>query len=617
MRALSVAPDGSGIVSDLEHGFAAPPRADARSNARTGSASHRTAHAPRARGRLGYGAALAIALVAAAAVPHDVWSDTLATLEHAVFGADTALWVRMLLLAAATLISEDATCVATGLLVAQGRIGFVAGTLACFAGILAGDLLLFAAGRTLGRRALATPLLRRVLTPQAVERASAWLARSGPAVILLSRLTPGMRLPTYFAAGVLQTRALVFAGWFALAAALWTPALIALAQRTGAGLDAATGGTPWLALVAAGLVLVVALRALPPLVTRRGRRLALGRWRRLRHWEFWPLHVFYVPIVLQIARLAVGHRSLALPTAVNPSIPGGGFAGESKIAILDALADAAPELCLRTLGLPGALPLAERIARADDFVARAGSTYPVVFKPDVGERGAGVVFAASRDELHAAIAATRADGIVQELAPGLEFGIFYVRHPDEEHGRIFSITEKVLPTLTGDGRRTIEELILDDERAVCMARTHLARFAARRDEVPPAGHVLQLVDVGTHSRGAVFRDGARFRTPALEATIDRVSRRYEGFFFGRYDVRVPSVADLQAGRGLKILELNGLTAEATHVYHPGTPLRAAYRVLFEQWRLAFAIADANRARGARPATLRELLRLVRRARRRA
>ena len=82
----------------------------------------------------------------------------------------------------------------------------------------------------------------------------------------------------------------------------------------------------------------------------------------------------------------------------------------------------------------------------------------------------------------------------------------------------------------------------------------------------------------------------------------------------RHDLAATPIPHLDADRLTEAIN-NGLTAEATHVYHPGTPLRVAYRVLFEQWRIAFAIAEANRARGATPATLRELARLVRRARR--
>jgi hypothetical protein len=182
--------------------------------------------------------------------------------------------------------------------------------------------------------------------------------------------------------------------------------------------------------------------------------------------------------------------------------------------------------------------------------------------------------------------------------------LFYVRHPDEPRGRIVSITEKRLIHVTGDGARTLERLILEDERALCMAPTFLARFAARLDEVPAAGERVPLVEVGTHSRGALFLDGWRHWTPELERDIDELSRSLPGFCFGRYDVRL-------TGRGLRVLELNGLTAEATHVYDPKYGLVEAYRVMFEQWRLAFEIAAANRARGARVTPLRELLGLLR------
>ena len=61
------------------------------------------------------------------------------------------------------------------------------------------------------------------------------------------------------------------------------------------------------------------------------------------------------------------------------------------------------------------------------------------------------------------------DTIVQEQISGEEYGIFYYRYPDEEKGRIFSITDKRLLSLRGDGEKTLEELILEDDRAVCMA----------------------------------------------------------------------------------------------------------------------------------------------------
>ncbi|MGH7290623.1 MAG: alpha/beta fold hydrolase, partial [Myxococcota bacterium] len=115
---------------------------------------------------------------------------------HAIPAAmGPALLLLCALLALGTLVSEDLTCIAAGVLVSAGRIAFGPAVLACFAGIYLGDLLLFFAGRALGRPALAHAPLRWFVSDADVERGSAWLERRGLAVIALSRLVPGTRLP--------------------------------------------------------------------------------------------------------------------------------------------------------------------------------------------------------------------------------------------------------------------------------------------------------------------------------------------------------------------------------------------------------------------------------------
>jgi hypothetical protein len=180
---------------------------------------------------------------------------------------------------------------------------------------------------------------------------------------------------------------------------------------------------------------------------------------------------------------------------------------------------------------------------------------------------------------------------------------------------VFSITEKQLPVLVGDGRHTLEDLVLADDRAVCMADFYLRQNAERAEQVPAAGEKVQLVELGTHCRGAIFLDGGDNVTPALERVMERMARTFDGFYFGRFDVRVPSVEELQEGRNLKIIEVNGVTSEATHIYDPKLTIWQAYRILFEQWRVAFEIGAENRARGTRPTGAFELLRSMRHYRR--
>lgn len=191
----------------------------------------------------------------------------------------------MLRLAAATLISEDLASITAGLLAAEGRMPLWAAIVACAVGIFVGDMLLFVAGRTLGQPALRVPPLSWWLDERAVEAASSWFRRRGAATVFVTRFLPGARLPVYFAAGVLHTGFWRFAGYFALAVAVWTPLLVGLAAAFGAGvlqlLGRARLGLVALLVIAVLLALLVR-GVLIPSLTHRGRRRLAARWRRCR-----------------------------------------------------------------------------------------------------------------------------------------------------------------------------------------------------------------------------------------------------------------------------------------------------------------------------------------------
>ena len=114
-----------------------------------------------------------------------------------------------------------------------------------------------------------------------------------------------------------------------------------------------------------------------------------------------------------------------------------------------------------------------------------------------------------KDEYHVAqyLTHARGDVLIQEFLPGLEFGIFYYRKPGEPKGTIFSVTEKRLLTVTGDGRRTLEELILADDRAVSMAPVHLRRNAGELTSIPAAGEIIPTGRCRHPLAGALFLDG--------------------------------------------------------------------------------------------------------------
>ncbi len=544
--------------------------------------------------------------------PSDPVAELLATTSA---WAPAGAFGLCVVLAASTLVSEDLACITAGVLAARGVLSFPAAAAACLVGIFLGDLLLYLAGRTLGRAAVERRPLRWLISAEALARGEAWFARRGLGALLAARFLPGSRLPTYVAAGVLRYPAGAFSLALLGAAAVWTPLLVGLAAALGtAAGDLLTGWDRWALLTVVGIfvAVIVVQRLLVPLFTWRGRRLALGRWRRWTRWEFWPVWLFEVPVVLYVLGLGLRHRGL-LFTAANPAIPDSGFIGESKSRILAGLAAGSPDRVARFTLLPAGLDSSERRDRLRRFQADEGLGYPLVLKPDVGQRGAGVRIVRGETEALAYLDAAGAAGtdlLAQEWVPGVELGVFYVRHPAEGRGAIFSITGKALTAVTGDGDSTLEGLILADDRAVSMAPLFLRRHAARLAEVPAAGERVELVEIGNHCQGAVFTDAGSLATPELADAVDELSRGFAGFYFGRYDLRAPTLDDLRAGR-FKAIELNGVTSEATSIYDPSAGLLAGYRTLFRQWRLAFAIGAENVRRGAaRPTPVRALVRAL-------
>jgi hypothetical protein len=342
---------------------------------------------------------------------------------------------------------------------------------------------------------------------------------------------------------------------------------------------------------------------------------ARPRGRIVSPFEFWPGWLFYTPVVAQWIWLGLRYGDFMLPSVANPRIEGGGLCGESKTAILDQAGSFARSLIA---------PYATFITGADDTAAvaaamrQAGLGFPVVIKPDVGCNGTGVRLVGDAAALARALPAYPRGVrlVVQELITHeAEAGLFYIRRPGEARGRITSLTIKSAPSVTGDGRSTLRQLILSDRRAGLVPQLYFPRLTGRLDEVPAKGARIRLVFAGNHCKGSFFQDGGAEITPALTEVIDRIARDFPDFHFGRFDVRFASLPELRRGEGFRIIEVNGVGSEATHIWDPDTTLREAYSAQFFHYRAAFEIGREMRRRGERPPGLLQMLRLWRTQRR--
>jgi hypothetical protein len=338
-----------------------------------------------------------------------------------------------------------------------------------------------------------------------------------------------------------------------------------------------------------------------------GHRLSI-LWERTYRWEFWPSWLYYAPIVLWILWLGLKHRSPMAFTASNPGLESGGMVGEKKHQALQPLQDNAPEL-VANFSLITAVDGTQRFAETTQFIAAHG--LPVVLKPDVGQRGRGVFVARTAEQVHQYLSRFSGAVIAQKHIEGEEFGIFVARMPGQSLPSILSIVHKTFPRVRGDGVQNLQQLILSDARAKLISRLLFKRWAAELSRVPVAGEVIKLVEIGAHCRGSLFLDAREHATPELIATLARLMDAVPGYAFGRMDVRVPSVRDFREGSGIKVLELNGVSAESAHIYHPGTPLLEGYRAMFHQWSVAFEVGAAYAKSGVATTSALQLLRQFR------
>lgn len=328
-------------------------------------------------------------------------------------------------------------------------------------------------------------------------------------------------------------------------------------------------------------------------------------------YEFLPAWFFYTPVVLQSLMQGLRHFDWALPLIANPSIKLSGMVGESKHDIL-SLAGSSSQRWISPFITLTKTDLSTKVQAEDAHGALLQSDleFPVVAKPDLGCRGAGVKLINTQEQLEHYIDSfpLNARFLLQEKAPyQAEAGVFYVRYPNSQQGEIISITLKYAPMVTGDGTSTLKQLIESNPRAGQLSHLYLPRHENKLDQILGEGEEFQLAFAGSHSRGSIFRDGNQYITKALTERLDEIFNDFDGFHYGRLDVKFKDINSLMLGEDFTILEVNGASSEAAHIWDRNTPLATIFSTLLQQYRILFDIGAQQKKRGHQPPSFRALI----------
>ncbi len=315
-------------------------------------------------------------------------------------------------------------------------------------------------------------------------------------------------------------------------------------------------------------------------------------WTKLTAWEYWPMSIFYFPVYMYWFYLGFKAKSIFFFTAANPSIKNGGMVAASKMSILDLI----PQQHLPKTSLLSS-PIA--YSQIELSMKELGLNYPVIFKPDLGERGWKVERIKNQFEAEAYLKEFTGDLQIQEyLDLPYEAGVFYYRFPGEEKGTVSSIVVKELLHVIGDGVSTLEQLILKKPRARIQYDKLKVTWETDWRSIPSKGNRIELQPIGNHNRGTAFLNGNHLISEELINSFDLLSQQIEGFYYGRYDVRCKDEAALKRG-DVMIMELNGAASEPAHIYQSGYPILKAYKSLFHHWKVMYRISIANHKRGVK------------------
>ncbi len=308
---------------------------------------------------------------------------------------------------------------------------------------------------------------------------------------------------------------------------------------------------------------------------------------RLTRWEFWPFWFLYIPVFVYYAWLALRERSFFFFTSSNPSIEFGGMLGEKKSDIFKLIPDEY---------YPKTILIGEN---REELLKKAGEIgFPLIAKPDIGERGDGVELIHNEDELITYSEKMNVDFLLQELVDyPVELGVFYIRHPDQEKGRVTSIVAKDFLKVTGDGSSSVEELLRKKNRALIQLNWDHPRFEQVLTQIPTTGQTVVIEPIGNHCRGTTFLNANEEIDNDLNNAIDRLAKEIPEFHFGRFDIRCRSFDDLRKLEHFKILELNGAGAEPGHIYQPGYSLIKAYKEICWHLDQLASVSRANKHRG--------------------
>ena len=320
------------------------------------------------------------------------------------------------------------------------------------------------------------------------------------------------------------------------------------------------------------------------------------------NWRYWPKEVLYFPLAIRVFIFgAMRARSMFYFSAANPNVSLGGFAGDSKIKIMEKVPYHLKPITLFVCSSE----------KYSDVVIKLGKNdlvFPLIAKPDIGEGGFLVTKIDCSETLRDFHENYTMNYLLQEfINEPLEFSVLV--HDANGVFEISSVTQRKYLTFKGDGKSNIDSLIKQNPNSIF--RQKKVRGILNKDlgRILAKDEIWEPIQIGNWDYGATYLNYSKFINDKMVESFQSINNEVGLFHYARYDVKCSSIDSLSLGN-LKIIEINGVKGEPIHIYDLSTDILYAYKEIFKHWNYIMKIALRNIKMGNKPVSIFEGIRIL-------
>lgn len=308
------------------------------------------------------------------------------------------------------------------------------------------------------------------------------------------------------------------------------------------------------------------------------------------NWEKAPWLVQFFPLIVKFL------PELKYAKAVNPGLDGfSGFMGTSKQSIVDRLnKNYRPDHVFFE-----EVPTYEELEQRFEQTHNKPISFPIICKPDIGERATGVIYIQNKAQLEEYLQNAEPNFHLEKFYDQKEFALSWTRDPQTGEYRIWSVIEKQIPCIVGDGKTSFRELLVHKIEELELAHDRKEKILAcysreELDQILPEGEQKRIVKTASISYGTTFKkiEPTEMQTQQLRILVSQFIENPKGLYQGRFDLRAESFEELTEGNA-KIIELNGVGGMPMEIYESHLSVPEKYKLLFKYFSYILEIAKEN------------------------